>query len=124
MSATVANWAWPHTPASNCARLVLTGGPFDGEQAAFLPPDLAAPAQIVWSGWFPWGFDAWLYEWHGERTMDRGRTDALLYRPTGRRLPADEVPYGISELAEVWADGAALIVAAFDVPPELIWPGL
>jgi hypothetical protein len=121
---TVANWAWPHSPASNCARLLLTGGPFDGEEVAFLPPDLAAPVQVVWSGWFPWGFDAWLYEWHGERTMDRGRTDALVYRPTGRHLTADEIPYGIYETAELWADGADLIAAAFNVPRELIWPGL
>lgn len=120
----MANWAWPHTPASNCARLVLAGGPFDGEQVAFLPPDLAAPAQIVWSSWSPYGFTAWLYEWHGEKTMDRGRTDALIYRPTGRRLAAEEIPPLIAEDTEVWADTAAMIVEGFDVPAELMWPGL
>jgi hypothetical protein len=105
----VANWAWPHTPASNCARLVLTGGPFDGEEAAFLPPDLAAPAQIVWSGWSPQGFTAWLYEWHGETTMDRGRTDALVYRPTGRRLAVEEIPPQIADDADTWADAFDLV---------------
>ena len=120
----MANWAWPHTPASYCARIVLTGGPFDGEEVAFAPPDLAVPVQIVWSGWFPWGFDAWLYEWHGETTVDRGRTDALIFRPTGRRLDPDEIPPLIAEDVEVWADGAAMIASAFDVPAELIWPGL
>lgn len=120
----MANWAWPHTPASDCARLVLAGGPFDGEEIAFLPPGLSAPAQIAWSGWLLGGFTSWLYEWHGERTMDRGRTDALVYRPTGRRLDADEIPPLIAEDADVWADSAAMIVNAFDVPPELLWPGL
>jgi hypothetical protein len=120
----MANWAWPYTPTSNAARLVLTGGPFDGETAAFLLPDLAAPAQIVWSGWMPWGFDAWVYEWHGERTMDRGRTGALLFHATGRRLPPDEIPPLIAETVDVWAKGAYLIAEAFDVPAELLWPGL
>lgn len=120
----MANFAWPHTPASYCARLVLVGGPFDGEKVAFAPPDLSVPAQIVWSGWFPWGFDAWLYEWHGETTMDRGRTDALVYRPTGRRLAVDEIPPLIAEDAELWAAGASMIVSASDVPAELIWPGI
>ena len=120
----MANWAWPHTPASYCARLVLTGGPFDGETAAFLPPDHLAPAQIVWSAWSPQGFAAWLYEWSGERTTDRGRTDALIYRPTGRRLDPEEIPPLVAEDADVWADGAAVIASAYDVPAELLWPGV
>lgn len=131
----MANWAWPHTPASYLARAVLRGGPFDGEEAAFVPPDTGAPVQIVWSGWFPWGFSAYLYEWHGETTTDRGRTDALVYRPPirqdeylrvfrGRRLSADEIPSVIGEDAELWASSAAMIVAGFDIPPELIWPGV
>jgi hypothetical protein len=120
----MANWAWPHTPASNCARLVLTGGPFDGEEAAFAAPDLTVPVQIVWSGWMPWGFDAWLYEWHGETTKERGRTDALVYRATGRRLDSGEIPPVIADDVEVWADSAVMIAAAFAVPAELIWPGL
>lgn len=120
----MANWSWPHTPASYLARIVLTGGPFDGEEPAFVPPDTGAPAQIVWSGWFPWGFSAYLYEWRGERSMDRGRTDALVYRPTGRRLTAEEIPPLIEGDTEMWADGAAMIVGALDIPPELIWPGL
>ncbi len=120
----MANWAWPHTPASYCARLVLTGGPFDGEEVAFLPPDLAAPAQIVWGGWSPQGFTAWLYERTGETVMDRGRTDALVYRPTGRRLGPDKIPPLIADDTEVWADGAAMIVEAFDAPPEMLWPGV
>jgi hypothetical protein len=99
-----------HTVAS-FAHLVLTGGPFDGETAALLLPDLTAPAQIVWSGWMPWGFDAWLYEWHGERTLDQGRTDTLVYRLTGRRLAADEIPYAIGEAAETWADAADLLIS-------------
>lgn len=120
----MANWAWPHTPSSICARLLLLGGPFDGEEVAFLPPDLAAPAQIVWSGWSPQGFTAWLYEWHGEKAMDRGRTDALVYRATGRRLAAEEIPPLIADDAEMWADGAAMIVSVFDVPAWLLWPGV
>lgn len=120
----MANFAWPHTPASNFARLRLYGGPFDGEEVAFLPPDLAAPAQIVWSGWSPQGFTAWLYEWHGTVTMDQGRTDALVYLATGRRLTADEIPPQIAEDTGLWADSAAMIVEAFDVPAELMWPGL
>lgn len=132
---TMASYAWPHTPADRWARLVLWGGPFDGEQVAFLPPDHAAPAQVVWSGWFPWGFSAYLYEWRGETVPDRGRVDALIYRPPirqaedlrvvrGRRVPAGEIPPLIAEDAEMWADGAAMIASAFDVPVELIWPGL
>jgi hypothetical protein len=134
----MANWAWPHTPASNCARLVLAGGPFDGEEVAFLPPDLAAPVQIVWSGWFPWGFSAYLYEWHGETTMDRGRTDALIYRPPitqaadlrvhrGRRVDPDEIPPQVAEDVEVWAGAPAVWASAMEslgVPKELLWPGL
>lgn len=131
----MANWAWPHTPASNCARLVFAGGPFDGQEVAFLPPDLPAPAQIVWSGWFPWGFTAYLYEWRGETTMDRGRTDTLVYRPPidqgddlrahrGRRVALEEMPPKIEEDTEMWADTAAMIVEGYAVPPELIWPGL
>lgn len=107
----------------NWARMVLIG-PFGNIEAGFVPPDIAAAAQIVWSGWFPWGFDAWLYEWHGERTMNRGRTDALIYRRTGRRLAAAEIPPLVGEDTEMWADGAAMIVEGFDVPAELIWPGL
>lgn len=120
----MANWAWPHTPSSFLARLLLVGGPFDGEAAAFAPPDTATPVQIVWGGWMPWGFDAWLYEWHGETRTDQGRTDALVFRPTGRRLAPEEMPPTIVEDAELWAKGAAQIAAAFDVPPELIWPGV
>lgn len=120
----MANFAWPHTPASYCARLVLAGGPFDGEEAEFLPPNHHAPAQIVWSGWSAQGFTAWLYEWHGERTMDRGRTDALVYRPTGRRLAPDEIPPALAEDVEIWADNAARVPEVFEVPRELLWPGL
>lgn len=106
------SWAWPHTPASNWARIRLTGGPFDGEDAGFLPPDIAAPAQIVWSTWAPWGFDAWLYEWHGEEGVDPGRTQLLVYRPTGRRLTADEIPPVVADASAVWADGALLLQQA------------
>lgn len=93
----MANWAWPHTPSSNLARMLLSGGPFDGEEAGFVPPDTGAPVQIVWSAWMPWGFTAYLYEWHGERTMDRGRTDALVFTCTGRRLAPDEIPPVVAE---------------------------
>jgi hypothetical protein len=103
---------------------VLSGGPFNGQEVAFLPPNLAAPVQIVWSGWSPQGFTAWLYEWHGEKTTDRGRTDALVFRATGRQLPADEIPALVGDDVDVWADAAALIVEGYDVPAELIWPGL
>lgn len=120
----MANWAWPHTPPDNMARILLRGGPFDGEEAGFVPPDIAAPVQVAWGGWMPWGFDAWIYEWNGECTTDRGRTDALIYRPSGRRLRPDEVPPAIGELTETWADGADLIAQAFGLPPEAVWPGI
>ena len=110
----MANWAWPHTPASNLARIVLVGGPFDGEEAAFVPPDTAAPVQVVWSRWFPWGFSAYLYEWRGETVMDRGRTDALVFRSMGRQVV--EVPPVIAQDADVWARGAALLVETLGFP--------
>lgn len=120
----MANWAWPHTPNSSFARLLLAGGPFDGEEVAFLPPDCSAPAQIVWSGWGREGFTAWLYEWHGERADDPGRATALVYRATGRRVGPKEIPPQLTEDVLVWADGAVMIASVFDVHPELIWPGL
>lgn len=132
----MANWAWPHTPASYCARLLLRGGPFDGEEVAFLPPDMTPPAQIAWGGWFPWGFASYLYEWRGQETvMDQGRTSALIYRPPirqaddlrairGHRLDAEEIPPLIAEDTDVWADTAARFAEAFDVPQEMLWPGL
>jgi len=114
----MANWAWAHTPASNWARLRLVGGPFDGEDAGFLPPDIAAPGQIVWSTWTPWGFDAWLYEWHGEEKIDHGRTQLLVYRPTGRRLAVDEIPPVLGADSQLWADGAMLLQRVADrLPP-------
>lgn len=107
----MANWAWPHTPSSRLARLLLVGGPFDGEEAGFVPPDHEAPVQVVWSGWQPGvGFTAWLYEWRGDVTADRGRTDALVFRATDRQLAADELPPLIAETADVWADGVALLM--------------
>lgn len=116
----MANWAWPHTPSSRLARLMLTGGPFDGHPAGFVPADLAPPVQIVWAGWMPWGFDAWLYEWRGEGRFDRGRTDALVFHATGRRLAADEIPPLIAETAAWLADSVAFTAQAHDVSPELI----
>lgn len=130
----MANWAWPHTPNSSHARLRLVGGPFDGEDAGFLPPDLTPPVQIVWGGWFPWGFAAYLYEWRGDTALESGRTGALLYRPTlwwrddqpgeGRMLGAAEIPPVMADSADLWADGADLLRNAFDVPAEMLWPGL
>lgn len=120
----MANWAWPHTPASHFARIVLADGPGDGEQPAFVPPDTTAPVQIAWTVWLPGeGFTAFLYEWRGERTMDRGRTDALVYR-CARRLAADEIPPVIADDAELWADCVATVASAYEVPPEMIWPGV
>lgn len=100
-----------HKPVSSTsnARIVLTGGPFDGEEPFTVPPDTAAPLQIVWGGWLPWGFDAWVYEWTGERTWSGGFVDALIYRPTGARLAADDIPYDIGKAAEQWADFADLL---------------
>lgn len=98
------------------ARLVLAGGPFDGHEAAALPPDRPAPAQIVWDGW--------LYEWRGETSTLGGYTDALIYRSTGRRLTPDEMPPLIAEAVDMWADGAMMIAHVCDVPKELLWPGL
>jgi hypothetical protein len=131
----MANWAWPHTPSDNQARIVLRGGPFDGEAAAFVPPDTTAPVQIVWSGWFPWGFSAYLYEWRGETVTDRGRTDALVFRPPifqdeylrairGRRVPAEEIPPLMAEAADEWAEGADLLVLYSGFDPGDLFPGL
>lgn len=117
----MANWAWPHTPASNLARMILRGGPFDGEAGVFVPADTSAPIQLVWSGWLPGaGFTAWLYEWRGETEMDHGRTDALIYRPTGRRLSPDEIPPLVADTAELYADTTIRIIDAHGVPPEVI----
>lgn len=85
------------------ARLLLDGGPDHGVTAAELPPDVAAPAQIVWGGW--------LYEWHGERLEAHGFTFALVYGFTGRRLTPDEIPPLIAETVEVWADAADMLIA-------------
>lgn len=106
------------------ARLLLVGGPFDGHEAAGLPSDTQPPAQIVWSGWSPYGFTAWLYEWRGETTVGAAVVDSLIYRPTGRQLAPEEIPPLIGEYADMWSDGAEMIARALNVPPELIWPGL
>lgn len=120
----MANWAWPHTPSSNWARLRLEGGPFAGEEVGFLPPDVAAPVQLVWTAWFPWGFTAYVYEWHGEVLTDRGRTDALVYRPSGRRVAADEIPPVIAEEIEMKHELVDRLALGLDVPAELLWPGI
>jgi len=104
--------------------LLLVGGPFDDHFAAGLPPDTAAPVQIVWSGWTACGFDAWLYEWHGETTTTGAFVEALIYRPTGRRLNPDEIPTVMAEAAETWVDGTLMLMRGLNVPRELIWPGL
>lgn len=88
------------------ARALLVGGPFDGHEAVLVPPDTAAPAQIVWSGWSRHGFTAWLYEWHGER---RGEALDLIYRPTGRQLTPGEIPPTIADAADLWAASVALL---------------
>jgi hypothetical protein len=103
---------------------VLADGPFAGEEMAFLPPDVSPPVQAVWSGWTRQGFTAYLYEWHGEKTTDHGRTDTLVYRCTGRQVAADDIPPVVAEAAETWADGAELISRIFDVPPFVMFPGL
>lgn len=118
------DWAWPHTPASHLTRIVLADGLFAGVEPAFVPPDIAAPVQVVWSEWIPGvGTVAYLYEWHRETIADQGRTDALLFRCL-RRVGPEEIPPLIADTAEQWADGADLIAAVYGVPPELIWPGL
>lgn len=117
----MANWAWPHTPASNLARLVLRGGPFDGADTdLFAPPDTEVPDQIVWSGWTPHGFDSYLYERTGETLMDQGRTEALIYRAIGRRLGPDEIPPLVAETGELYADTTIRIMDAHGLPPEVI----
>lgn len=99
-------------------RLMLVGGPFDGHEVGRLLPGVSPPAQVAWSGWTPDGPSAWLHEWRGERTLS-----SLIYRPVRRLYPPD-IPPAIAELVEMWADSAAMIVEAFDVPAELLWPGL
>lgn len=120
----MANWAWPHTPASYFARLDLRGGPLDNEQAGFLPPNIAPPVQIAWATWGRLGFICYLYEWHGERGFDHGRTDSIIYRWGGRTVPPEDVPPVVSAGADVYADAADLLVTSLDVPREMIWPGL
>lgn len=104
------------------ARLLLVGGPFDGETTFELPPDTIAPAQIIWSGAL--GCLGHIYEHRGEKTTSQGVTDALIYCWTGRRIPPNRVPYLLSEDVEVWADTCARVAEAFDVPPAMIWPGV
>jgi len=105
--------------------MILRGGPFDGEAGLFVPPDTAAPIQLVWTGWIERvGFQAWVYEWRGEVEMDRGRTDALVYRPSGRILPADEIPPVIADAAEEWFDAAALMMLYSGYRPEQVFPGV
>lgn len=103
----MANFAWPHTPASDWARLELRGGPFDGETVGFLAPDLTAPAQVAWAGWFPWGFTSYVYEWRNEVRQERGRTAALIYRSTGRR--GTDVPPVVVDEIELWLKGTDMI---------------
>jgi hypothetical protein len=117
----LSRWLQRETQPRAMARAMLTGGPFDGDEAALIPPDTAAPIQIVWSGWAPWGFDAWLYEYRGERRGDP--IDQLVFRPTGRRLAPEEIPPLIADTAELWVDSTVLVVSALDIPAELIWPG-
>lgn len=106
------------------AHIVLVGGPFDREEAFRLPPDVAAPAQIVWGGWMPWGFDAWLYEWRGERTAYEmtGPLDTLVYRATGRRLGPDEIPYDVGTAAETYVDATILLARIRPLHPKLRLP--
>jgi hypothetical protein len=99
----------PRRPNGMFARIKLVGGPFDGEDAGWLPPDCGGPVQIVWAGWMPWGLDAWLYEWHGETTKKLGYTEFLLFRATGRRLAAAEIPPLIADSADLWAAAAVLM---------------
>jgi len=111
----------------NNARILLVGGPFDGQEVASVPPDLAAPAQIVWADWHRDGFTAWLYEWHGEVRTEGGYTTALIYRPTGRRLAADEIPPLIAEDVEVWAAAPAVwadAMRAIGIAADMMWPGV
>jgi hypothetical protein len=100
------------------ASITLIGGPFDDEEVFLLPADTAAPAQIVWTGWFPWGFTAYLYEWRGERTNGGG----VVYRFTGRQLPADDVPYSIGQAAESWVDATLLLASIRPLHPKLRFP--
>lgn len=104
------------------ARLVLVGGPFDGQTAFELPPDTPAPAQIVWSG-AP-GCQGHIYEHRGDRTTVHGYTESLLYYWTGRRVPPKRVPHLLSQDTELWADGADLLMLISGYPPEILWPGV
>lgn len=106
------------------AQILLVGGPFGGQRIASVPPDLPAPAQVVWSGWSPAGFTALLYEWTGEVRKEDGVTADLVYHCTGRVLTAAEIPPLIADDAEVWADGASLIVRIFDIPAAMLYPGV
>jgi hypothetical protein len=107
----VANWAWPRTPSSYLARLLLAG-PHPLLEAGFVPADTTPPVQIVWCDWrCGQGFAAYLYEWRGETMMDRGRTDALIYHWTGRTLPPQDIPPVMSDAADEWCDGADLVIS-------------
>jgi len=112
---------------TNFASVLLVGGPFSGQRIGFLPPDTAAPAQIVWSGWLPsHGFTAYLYEWHGETRVEQGRADTIVYRRVTpcRRLTADEIPPVISDAADLWAEGAQMFARVMGRPAEVMWPGV
>jgi hypothetical protein len=106
------------------AEAVLVGGPGGEEIAGFIPADTAAPIQIVWTSWYPQGQAAYLYEWHGETRTVGGVTAALIYHCTGRLFTPDDIPPAIAEMAQVWNDGALLLIQGLDLPPELIWHGL
>lgn len=119
----MANWAWPHTPADNWAELRLAGGPFDGHRAGFLPPDTAAPIELAWSGWFPWGFSCYVYRWLGGQVVLQGRTSGLIYVFDHRR--ALDIPHVVSEDADLYADAAEMILRLHGFPgiPEVIADG-
>lgn len=105
----MANWVWPHTPTSNWARMVLREGPFHGEQAGWLPPDVQPPLELAWTGWFPWGFACYRYVLHqGEVLLDAGRVTGLIYR--FRPGLVREVPPVVAQDADLYADAAEMLL--------------
>lgn len=111
----MASWAWPHTPVSNWARLVLVG-PYGNIDAGFLPPDVGTPAEIAWTDWYPWGMACYVYRWRGQRLMERGRTAALLYEPAYRRVDAEDIPPVVGKDADLYADAADLLLQVRGFP--------
>lgn len=113
----MANWAWPHTPVDTWAKLLLVGGPFDGDVAGFLPPHIGAPLEVAWTGWMPWGFQCYRYvHKQGDVQLCHGRTRGLYYRFDPTPIAARDIPPIVAHEADVYADAADLLIRMVGFP--------